>query len=274
VVAAGVKPRTDEGLIRFGALKAFIDGFLMEEPYADNRSYAGDFTFRFTSPEQMERDIVGADRSGFDPVVHTIGDKAHRLLLDWYEMRTNPPRERRFRVIHTWYPSAGDVDRMGRMKMIVDVTPNHLLRTLGSIERSLGPERARTAHAWRSMMRAGARLDIVSDWPGSYNEQVPTPLSPLENISYAASRQNAAGQPPGGWHPEERLTVEEAIEACTANPAFASWEEDRKGTIREGKLADLVVLSRDILSLSPSEIRSTQVDFTVLGGKIIYRRPQ
>lgn len=274
VVAAGVKPRTDEGLIRFGALKAFIDGFLMEEPYADNRSYAGDFTFRFTSPEQMERDIVGADRSGFDPVVHTIGDKAHRLLLDWYEMRTNPPRERRFRVIHAWYPSAGDVDRMGRMKMIVDVTPNHLLRTLGSIERSLGPERARTAHAWRSMMRAGARLDIVSDWPGSYNEQVPTPLSPLENISYAASRQNAAGQPPGGWHPEERLTVEEAIEACTANPAFASWEEDRKGTIREGKLADLVVLSRDILSLSPSEIRSTQVDFTVLGGKIIYRRPQ
>jgi hypothetical protein len=276
VVAAGVKPRTDDGLIRFGALKAFIDGFLMEEPYADSPSYAGDFTFRFTSPEQMERDIVGADASGFDPVVHTIGDKAHRLLLDWYEaaIRTNPARERRFRVIHAWYPSAPDILRMGRMKMIVDVTPNQLLGSLRTIDRSLGPERARTAHAWRSMMRAGARLDLVSDWPGSFNEQVPNPVGPLENISYAISRQSAAGEPAGGWHPEERLTVEEAIEAYTVNPAFASWEEDRKGTIREGKLADLVVVSRDILPLSPAEIRSTRVDYTVLGGKIIYRRPQ
>jgi predicted amidohydrolase YtcJ len=242
----------------------------------DGAWFANSEAFRFTSPEQMERDIVGADASGFDPVVHTIGDKAHRLLLDWYEtaIRANPPRERRFRVIHAWYPSARDIERIGRLKLIVDVTPNHLLRGLGSLERSLGPERSRTAHAWRSMMRAGARLDLVSDWPGSFNEQEMAPLSPLENISYAISRSNAAGQPPGGWHPEERLTVDEAIEAYTANPAFASWEEDRKGTIREGKLADLVILSHDILSLSAADIRATRVDYTVLGGRIIYRRPQ
>lgn len=275
-VAASVRPRSDEGMIRFGALKGFIDGFLMEEPYADRPGYSGDFTFRFTSPQDMARDIAGADRGGFDPVVHTIGDKAHRLLLDWYEaaIRSNPPRDRRFRVIHAWYPRARDIERMGRLGLIADVTPNHLVRGLRTIERSLGPERSRTAHAWRSLMRAGVRLNLVSDWPGSYNEQEHTPLRPLENISYAVTRQGPDGSPPGGWHPEERMTVREAIEAYTVNPAFSSWEEDRKGAITEGKLADLVVLSRDILSLPPEEIRRTEVDYTVLGGRVTYRRPQ
>jgi hypothetical protein len=273
-VAARVRPQTDDGLIRFGALKGFVDGFLMEEPYADNPDYAGSFTFRFTTPEDMERSIVGADAAGFDPVVHVTGDKAHRLLLDWFEatVRANPSRDRRFRVIHAWYPSARDVARMGRMRLIADVTPNHLLRGLRTIERSLSPERARTAHAWRSMIRAGVRLNIVSDWPGSYNEQEETPLAPLENISYAISRQDARGQPAGGWRPEERLTVEEALQAYTINPAFASYEEDRKGSVTVGKLADLVVLSRDIFGLPPEAIRTTEVDLTVLGGKVIYRR--
>jgi hypothetical protein len=143
---------------------------------------------------------------------------------------------------------------------------------LRSIDRSLGPERARTAHAWRALREAGVRLDIVSDWPGSYNEQEATPLSPLENIALAVSRQAPDGTPPGGWHPDQGLTVPEAVEAYTANPAFASYEEDRKGTITEGKLADLVVLSRDILAASPEGIRATQVDLTIFGGKVIYRR--
>jgi predicted amidohydrolase YtcJ len=269
-----VRPRTEEGMIRFGALKAFIDGYLMDEPYVDRPGYSGAFSFRFVDPETMERDIVGADRNGFDPVVHTIGDKAHRLLLDWFEaaIRSNPPRDRRFRVIHAWYPSARDIERMGRLHLIADVTPNHLLRTFKGVERSLGPERARTAHAWRSLIDAGVRIDLVSDWPGSYNEQEPTPVSPVENIGYAVTRQDRDGNPPGGWHPWERLTVKEAIEAYTINPAFASYEEDRKGSITEGKLADLVVLSKDILSLPPGAIHSAEVDDTILGGKLIYRR--
>lgn len=145
-----------------------------------------------------------------------IGDKAHRLLLDWYEAAAaaNPPRDRRFRVIHAWYPGPREIARMGRLRLIADVTPNHLVRGLRSIDRSLGPERARTAH----------------------------------------------------------LTVAEAIAAYTSNPAYAAHEEDRKGTIAEGKLADLVVLSRDILGLGAEGIRATQVDMTVLGGTVIYRR--
>jgi predicted amidohydrolase YtcJ len=272
VVAAGVRPRTDEGLIRFGALKAFIDGFLMDEPYANTPTFGGSFTFRFADEATMAADIAGADAAGFDPVVHTVGDKAHRLLLDWYEaaIRRNGDRDRRFRVIHAWYPSAREIERIGRLGLFVDVTPQQLVNDLPSVERKLGPERAKTAHAWRSFLESGARLDIVSDWPGSYNEQKATPLAPLENIALAMTRQSPDGAPPGGWHPEQRLSVDEAIAAYTIEPARASYEEDRKGSISPGKLADLVVLSRDIRSLSADDIRATRVDLTILGGKVIY----
>jgi predicted amidohydrolase YtcJ len=261
VVAAGIAPRSDEGLIRFGALKAFIDGFLMDEPYANTPAFAGTFTFRFVDEARMADDIAKADEAGFDPVVHTIGDKAHRLLLDWYEaaILRNGPRDRRFRVIHAWYPSAREVERIGKLGLFVDITPQQLVHDLSSVDAKLGPARAKTAHAWRSLLEAGARLDIVSDWPGSYNEQ-------------RVTRQAPDGTPPGGWHPEQRLTVEEAVAAYTTEPARASYEEDRKGSITVGKLADLVVLSRDIRSLGPDEIRTTTVDLTVLGGRIIHQK--
>ncbi len=270
-VALGITPRSDEGRIRYGAMKAFIDGFLMDEPYANDPRWRGDFTFRFVDEATMASDIAAADAAGFDPVVHTVGDKAHRLLLDWYEaaMRKNPSRDRRFRVIHAWYPSARDVERIGRHRLIVDITPKHLVNDLRSVERKLGPERAHTAHAWRSLSEAGARVEIVSDWPGSYNEQRATPLAPLENIALAMTRADTEGYPAGGWHPLERFTVQEAIAAYTSTPAYASYEEDRKGTLTEGKLADLIVLSRDILRASAAEIRTTGVEMTVVGGRVI-----
>ncbi|HZP94819.1 MAG TPA: amidohydrolase [Candidatus Limnocylindria bacterium] len=272
VADAGFTPRTDDGLIRIGALKAFIDGFLMETPFADTPRYAGDLTFRVVDEATMAAHIAGADAAGFDPVIHTIGDKAHRLLLDWYEaaIRANGPRERRFRVVHAWYPSARDIERIGRMGLIVDITPQHLVNDIRSVERHLGPERARIAHPWRSLKDAGARLDIVSDWPGSFNEQRATPLAPLENIALAMTR----AVPDGGhecWHPEQALTAEEAIAAYTSGPAYASHEEDRKGTLTVGKLADLVVVSRDILRASPDNIRRSRVDLTIVGGRVVHR---
>jgi predicted amidohydrolase YtcJ len=274
LAGAGIAARTDEGLIRYGGLKAFVDGYLMEEPYASNPRYAGSFTFRFVDPETMHGDIVGADRAGFDAAVHTIGDKAHRLLLDWYEaaFRQNPPRDRRFRVIHAEYPRLSDVARMGRLGLIADITPQHLLRNVRGIERMVGPERARNAYPWASLIRAGVRVNLVSDLPGSFNEQEAKPWSPLESIALAVTRRPADGSFPEGWHPEERLTAEQAVAAYTINPAFSSYEEDRKGSIREGKLADLVVLSRDILSLPPEAIPTAQVELTILGGKVIYWR--
>ena len=262
-VAAGIRPRTDEGRIRFGALKAFMDGFLMDEPYANDPRWSGDFTFRFVDEKTMAADIAAADAAGFDPVVHCIGDRAHRLLIDWYEaaIRANAARDRRFRVIHAWYPSAKDVARIGRLRLLVDVTPQHLLNDVRSVEKKLGPARAKTAHAWRSLASAGARLEVVSDWPGSFNEQRVTPLAPLENIAYAIDRP---------WHPEEGLTVEEAMHAYTSTPAYASYEEDRKGMLRQNMLADVVVLSRDISGANAKEIKDTRVEATLLGGETIH----
>ena len=271
-VAAGIRPRTDEGRIRYGAMKAFIDGFLMDEPYLNTPGFKGEFTFRFTDERTIAADIAGVDAAGFDAAVHTIGDRAHRLLLDWYEaaIRANAPRERRFRVIHAWYPSAREVERIGRLGLLADITPQHLVNDLAAVDRKLGPERAKTAHAWGSLRDAGARLEIVSDWPGSYNEQRATPLAPLENIALAMMRADAHGAPAGGWHPQEALKVEEAIQAYTATPAYGSYEEDRKGTLTEGKLADLVVLSRDVLRASAADIRSTRVEMTIVGGRVIH----
>jgi predicted amidohydrolase YtcJ len=258
---AGIRPGADEGLIRYGAMKAFIDGWLMEEPYVGS-SYRGDFTFRFTDEASIAADIRGADEAGFDAVVHCVGDKAHRLLLDWYEaaIAANPPRDRRFRVIHAWYPGARGIERIGRMGLIVDVTPQHLVNDAPALERKLGLERATYAHPWRSLVDAGARLNIVSDWPGSYNEQRITPLSPLENIALAVNRS---------CHPAQALTAEEALRAYTTGPAYASHEEDRKGSIAEGKIADLVVLSADVHTVPLERICGIDVEATILGGRVL-----
>jgi predicted amidohydrolase YtcJ len=265
VVAAGIRPQSEEGLIRFGALKAFIDGFLMEAPYTDDPDFSGGFSFRFVDEATMTADVAGADRAGFDPVVHTIGDKAHRLLLDWYEVAiaADPKRDRRFRVIHAWYPTRREIARIGKLGLIADVTPQHMVNDIKRADAHLGPERAKTAHAWRSLIEAGARLDLVSDWPGSFNERRLVPLAPIANIALAVERT---------WHAEQRLTVPEAIAAYTTNPAYASHEEERKGSIATGKLADLVVLSKDILSAPLDEIREAEVDLTIFGGRAIYRR--
>jgi hypothetical protein len=268
--ALGIAPRSDEGLIRYGGLKGFVDGYLMERPAAGS-AYAGDFTFRVVDEATMAADIAAADRLGFDPVVHTIGDKAHRLLLDWYEaaIRANPPRERRFRVVHAEYPSPADVARMGRLGLIAEVTPNHLLRDVRSVERRAGPDGARYAYPWRSLVAAGVRVNLVSDLPGSFNEQEKKPFDPLEVIAGAITRRPEGAGP---WHPEQALTIEQAIAAYTIHPAWSSYEEDRKGSLSAGKLADLVVLSQDILRLPPERVREAKVDLTVFGGRIVYRR--
>lgn len=273
----GITPRGGDDWIRYGVVKGFVDGYLMKEPYADDPKFSGSYTFRYIDDASMERDVVGADAAGFDSAFHVIGDRAIGLVLDWYEaaVRTNPARDRRFRLVHVWYPTAADIQRAGRLHVIADITPYHLVKDMGTVDRHLGPERARTAHAWRTLMNAGVRLNLVSDWPGSYNEQEHTPINPLENIYYAVTRQALdARSAAGAWHPAERLTMREAIEAYTINPAYSSYEEKSRGSITEGKLADFVVLSKNILDLPPAELTTTSVLYTIVGGKIVYQKPQ
>jgi predicted amidohydrolase YtcJ len=224
--------------------------------------------------EAMQRQINAADKLGFDVGVHVIGDKAVALLLDWYGAAAahNPPRDRRWRLIHYWFSTPQDITRAGQLHAIADISPGHLvLRDTAALQRSLGPERAATAFAWRAMLDAGVRIDLVSDLQDAFSRNNPLPFKPLENMYYAMTRSNAAGQPAGGWHAEQSLTIEEAIAAYTINPAYAAHEEHSKGSLTAGKLADLVVLSKDILVAPPAELLSTTVDYTILGGSIVFQ---
>lgn len=268
----GIVPHGGDDLIRYGALKAFVDGFYMEQPYLDNPHNSGGLTFRVVDEATLQADIIAADRLGFDPAVHVIGDKAHRLLLDWYEkaIALNPARDRRMRIIHAWFPAAREIERAGRMGAIAEITPYHLMREKGVIDKKLGPQRAETAFAWRSMIDSGMRLNIVSDWPGSFDRGNLAPLDPMQNLYYALARADLDGDPPGGWHPDQALTIEEAIRAYTINPAFTSHEDAIKGSITEGKLADLVVLSDNLLELAPEQILQTRVVHTVFDGRVVY----
>ncbi len=268
----GVYPGSGDELIRFGGLKAFIDGSLMFEPWSNNPNYAGDFTFRVVNEDAMLADIIAADKLGFDIATHAYGDKAHWLMLNWYEeaARINGPRDRRFRLIHALYPAEQEIERAGKFGAVADVTPLWTVTDRHSSENQLGPNRINTAYAWRDMINHGMKLNLVSDWPGSYDKTELTPLNPLENIYYAVARRAIGAEPESAWRPEQTLSIEEALRAYTVNPAWSSHEENIKGSITKGKLADLVVLSGNILSLPVEQLPATTVVMTVFNGQVVY----
>jgi predicted amidohydrolase YtcJ len=269
----GIRPGGGDEMVRYGGLKFEADDGLMAAPFANHPGYFGQWSYRLVDEQTLERNIVDADKAGFDMCIHVMGDKASHLVLDWFQeaIEKNGPRDRRLRLIHLWYTTLSDIQRAGRMGVTADITPYHLLRDVKAVERLLGPERAGASHAWRSMEESGLNVDLVSDFPGTFDRTFISPVKPLENIYYAISRSNPAEGTPAPWHPEQRLRMEQALRAYTVNPAFASREEHLKGTITEGKLADLVVLSRNIVTATPEEVLSTEVRYTILGGKIVFR---
>lgn len=273
LASVGIPPHSGDVWLSYGALKDFADNGYMLAPYSDNPGYRGGWTFRMIDEAFEERQIVEADRAGFDMTMHVIGDLALRRTLDWYEaaIRANGPRpDRRMRLIHAWYADPADLARAGRMGLAADVQPAFLFERWSAIERSLGPERSRWAHAYRTMIDSGMRLNLSSDFPGTYNRLGFAVYNPLENMYMAVTRQDLRGQPAGGWHPEQRITIDEAIRAYTINPAWSSHEENVKGTITVGKLADLVVLSRDIRTIPPQDLLKTEVRYTIVGGRIVH----
>lgn len=272
----GIKPGSGDDWIRYGGLKLMIDGSQMDAPFSNNpperAAFAGDFTFRVTTGEDLEREILAADALGYDIATHVLGDKAHRLLMNWYEKaeKTNPPRDRRERWIHAWYPAMAEIERAGRMHMIADITPQQMMDDIDAVSAKLGPERTKTAYAWRTLLDHGVRLNIVSDWPGTFDKAHSSPVSPIENIYMAVARREAGSTRTDNRRLDQALTVEEALRAYTINPAFSSREEAIKGSIAEGKLADLVVLSRDILKGTTEDILKARVEQTILDGKVVY----
>jgi len=254
--------------LRIGGLKGFMDGSLgshtaaMLEPFTDAPEDKG---FLINEVDDMRDWVTGADAAGLQVMVHAIGDSAIRDLLDIYldAVDANGERDRRFRMEHAQHIAAEDIERFAIQKVIASMQPYHAIDDGRWAEEVIGAERAATTYAFRSLMDAGAKVSFGSDWSVA-------PATPLEGIYAAVTRQTLDGANPGGWVPEQKITVEEALHAYTTVAAYSSFEEDSKGMLRSGMLADFVILDRDITALPPQAIRDTRILKTVVGGTLVH----
>ncbi len=257
-----------------GAVKTMLDGVVeahtaaMLAPYSDDPSQSGKL---FWDPDKYKTTIADLDARGFQIFTHAIGDKAVRLALDSYEnaAAVNHTKDARPRIEHIETITAQDIDRFGKLGVIASMQPLHSYPdddTLGIWARNIGPERASRPWVWRSIQQKGGVLAFGSDWP------VVT-LNPWKGVQTAVTRQTSEGSPPGGFVPQQRLGVEDTIRAYTLGAAFAGRREKTEGSLEPGKLADLIVLDRDLFKIEPSEIDKTQVMLTMVGGKVVYESP-
>ncbi len=270
LAATGLESNFGGPFVRVGGVKGFMDGSLgsstakMFEPFL-NEQTTGVYV---TEPDQMRQLIRGADAAGLSVAVHAIGDQANSVLLDLYAdvTKANGPRDRRFRIEHAQHLRPQDYGRFKLVGVVASMQPYHVADDGRWAVGRIGTERCRASYAYRGLLDAGATLAFGSDWPVA-------PLDPLPGIDAAVNRRTLDGKDPGGWFPEQRITVEEAVRAFTAGSAFAAHQDAERGTLAVGKLADLVVLDRDILDpVERSQIGATKVSLTVVGGKIVFDR--
>jgi len=238
------------------------------KPYDDDPGNNGLAMPLMMPPSRMEQAARAADKAGIQICVHAIGDRANSELLNIYEkIGGEHAAAHRFRIEHAQHVQEQDFGRFGKLRVVASMQPYHAIDDGRWAEKRIGYERARSSYAWKSMLNAGAVLAFGSDWPVA-------PLDPLTGIYAAVTRATLDGKNPGGWFPEQRLTVEEALRAYTQGSAYASFQEQEMGTIAPGKLADLVVFSDDLFQIPPEQIKETRVDLTVVGGRIVYRKDQ
>ena len=235
------------------------------EPYTDDPSTSG---LLIHTPEALEKAIFDADAAGFQVIVHAIGDRANAMVLDAFEklQRERGPRDRRARIEHAQVVRDSDKARFRALGVIASIQPSHCIDDMRWAERRIGKERSRVAYNFKSFADAGARIAFGTDW---YVE----PLDPMLGLYAAVTRQYRDGTPAGGWFPEERLSMAQAIEYYTLGSAYAEFADDRKGSITAGKLADLVLLSKDLFSIPPREILETRPVLTIVGGRIVFEQP-
>jgi len=257
--------------LHIGGVKGFADGSLGSttalffQPYLDSPNTSGIPSAELVNPEKMARNIEGADAAGLQIAIHAIGDKANNTILGMYEAvaRKHGPRDRRWRIEHAQHLLPTDIPRFARLHVIASMQPYHCIDDGRWAEKRIGPERAKTTYAFRSLLDSGAMLAFGSDWPVA-------PMSPLKGIYGAVTRRTLDGKHPGGWVPEQKITVEEAVRAYTMGSAYASFEDKIKGSIEPGKLADLIVLSDDIFPIDPVKIADTKVEMMIFDGKILF----
>jgi predicted amidohydrolase YtcJ len=254
-------------------LKGFADGSLGSttalffEPYLDAPDTAGLPGDEMFPEGAMLGRVEGADAAGLQVMVHAIGDKANDSVLSIFEQvaRKNGARDRRFRVEHAQHLRAQDVPRFARSGVVASMQPYHCIDDGRWAEKRIGAARAKGTYAFRSLLDAGAVLAFGSDWSVA-------PLDPLMGIYAAATRRTLDGKNPGGWVPEQKITVEEAVRAYTVGSAYAEFADGVKGAITPGKLADLVILTEDIFKIEPAAVERVRVRMTVVDGRVVYEK--
>ncbi|MEK6571417.1 MAG: amidohydrolase [Bacteroidota bacterium] len=268
----GVKAPSGTEMLKLGSLKGFADGSLGSSTALFFDPYVQDPTTRGLATDivldgSLERWALSADRARLQLSIHAIGDSANSWVLDLFDriLTKNPSWDRRFRIEHAQHIHPKDFERFARLGVIASAQPYHTIDDGRWAEKRIGYGRCKTTYPFRTFLDRGVKLCFGSDWTVA-------PLSPLLGIHAAVTRQTIDGKSPGGWIPEQKVSVKEAITCYTLNNAYAAYEESLKGSITSGKLADLVVLSDDILSIDPVKIQNTEVSFTVQGGKIVYQK--
>ena len=287
-IKMGSHPVTGErdAYLRWGAYKGYIDGImgnhsaLFFEPYDDRPDHYGSYRHHTSDDparlvpnmEKMYGYLKEAHRGGFKANVHAIGTRGVSLMLDTYErlQKDLGGSLEGFRVIHCQVVRPQDFDRFKKLGVIAEVNPYHLSDDMRWMEERIGHERSKGAYAFRSLLNNGARLVFASDWPGTnaaeyYNH-------PKYLLHAAVNRTTTAGLPEGGWFPEEKISLEDAIKAYTINGARATFDGDIKGSIKEGKLADLVIVDRNIFERPPEELLEMEIDMTMVNGKVVFER--
>ena len=270
-------PHRGNHWVAAGILKTFMDGVIetrtasMLAPYQGaSRDQPGSAGHLQWDPGEFEAALQVADRRGWQVQAHAIGDRAIRCALDGFEAvaRNNGPRDRRHRIEHIEAISPADVPRFGELGVVASMQPYHADPSESQFEswaKQIGAERAAGGWPWASIHRTGGRLAFGSDWPV-------VSIDPRLGLNMAVNRTTVEGEPAGGWIPGERLSMVEAIDAYTSGAAYAEFAENDKGQLRPGMLADITIFDRDVLSMPANEIMNAQVQTTIVGGNVVFRR--
>lgn len=265
----GILPNFGNDMLRIGTVKVFTDGSmgagtaLFFDPYEDDPATSGIPIYK----EQDLYDLIRAiDKAGLQIAAHAIGDRANNWILNAFEkaFQANGRRDARHRIEHAQVVRPEDVTRYRELGIIASIQPSHCIDDMRWAEKRIG-QRCQNAYRFNSFLQAGAKIAFGTDWTVE-------PLNPMLGLYAAVTREFPEGGPEGGWHPEEKITLAQAIELYTLGSAYAEFQEDRKGSIKVGKLADLVVLDKNLFEVPAKEILNARVDLTLVDGKIVYQK--
>jgi predicted amidohydrolase YtcJ len=264
--------KESNSFIKMGVLKAFADGSvgsstaLFFEPYLQDTTTRG-LAMEMLQNGELEKLSIECDKNKYQISIHAIGDSANSAVLDIFEkiVKENPSWDRRFRIEHAQHLHPKDFKRYKDLNVIASAQPYHCIDDGCWVIKRIGKERCKTTYAFKTFLENGITLCFGSDWTVA-------PLSIVEGIYAAVTRRTLDNKNPDGWFPEQKISVEDAIKCYTINNAYASFEENIKGSITPGKLADLVMLEKDILTIDPVKIRDAAVSMTMVGGKIVYTK--